>query len=305
MEVTSHIGRPATIFGLLGTKLRPYTTRAYAKTQHYQGVDGILPTASTIPSPGIRTRGGSPERTLAPCANIPPMPRSSNRSPRGAHSNRTHARRDQALEQHQRSNPPAVEPNAAGNPMGPRTLSDFGQPTRRIQQELNRMEAASVIGRDSPRSGAPPGVGGGGASPGSGRHATSRLPGEKPRTGDTVPSANGRYSVTLTGRDGGKALRCTGKLSRSEGRKLVASLAQGPLTTGRKVIYKAAGSTEQVLPAASVDRSRAVYRWINSTIGRAAGIRAVRSSLREYGLWSRVEAVAKRHDSKEKRKDRK
>ena len=227
------------------------------------------------------------------------MPRPSNRSQRGAHSNRTHARRDQAAE---RTNPP-VSPAIHGSPhtTGHRTLSDFGQPPRRIREQLNRAEAASAESGSHPPGAAPLGVGGGGASPESGRRPV-REPREKPRTGDTVPSANGRYSVTLTGGRLSRSFRCTGKLSEVDARKIVRSLATQGRTSGRKVLLRAAGSTTQVVPSNNRDRGRAVLRWTNHVLKRPVGIRWVRKSLKEFGLWSRVEQAAKRHDRREKRK---
>tara|TARA_R110002126_G_scaffold291760_1_gene457053 strand:+ start:39217 stop:39519 length:303 start_codon:yes stop_codon:yes gene_type:complete len=97
-------------------------------------------------------------------------------------------------------------------------------------------------------------------------------------------------------------MRCSGALTLDDARRLAQSLAKGALTSGRRVIYKVAGSVHQVIPSDTHDRTRAVLRWTHTTIGRPVGIRWVRRSLEEFGVWSRVEKLAKRHDAKEKRR---
>ena len=192
----------------------------------------------------------------------------------------------------------------SGTPPPRSNRSQRGTASNRSSAHNSHMEAASVIDGTPCHSGAPLGVGGGGASPGSGRHPV-RAPGEdirKPKTGDVVPSANGRYSVTLGGKDRGKAMRCSGALTLDDARKVMRSLSKQTFVVGRRVIYHAAGSTATVIPRASADQTRAVLRWTRTTIGRPVGIRWVRRSLKEFGLWSGVEKLAKCHDAKEKRR---
>lgn len=169
-------------------------------------------------------------------------------------------------------------------------------------------EAASAESGSHPPSATPPGVGGrslgSGTSPESARYPaiTPRKPGEKPKTGDVVPSRDGKRSFRLSGKDPGKLLRCSGSVSTSECIAIVASLATQGATVGRKVLLVAAGNTTHVLPRGSGDRTSAVLRWTKAVIGRPVGLRVLRAKLKVAGLWAKVEAAASGVDAKEKRR---
>jgi hypothetical protein len=241
-------------------------------------------TLQSIP-PVPRIAWHHPEWPLAASPKHPPMPRQSNRSQQGRHSNRT----SEALQAQHAQDPLHTQP-----PREHRNgHDDYGG--------LIGEEAASVYDGSHPRAGAPLGVGGVPLASASAPRVTMGE-GEKPRTGEVVPSSTGKHSVALSGRDSGKAMRCTGRLSMVDATLIVASMRSPTLSAGRRVMMRRAGSTEQVIPQDGCDQARAVLRWTNRCIGRPVGMRWLKRSLTEYGLWTECERLAKRWDAKEKRK---
>lgn len=107
--------------------------------------------------------------------------------------------------------------------------------------------------------------------------------GRRPTTGDVVPSRTGRAAVVLSGRDGGKALRCTGRLSASEARALARQAAQGTAVGAAVVRERAGHPAGRVIPHRAPERYRAVLRWTLRAIGRPAGLRACLAGLRAIG----------------------
>jgi len=250
----------------------------------------FFPTNLQSIPPVPRIAWHQPEWPLAASPKHPPMPRqasssSSNRSQQGRHSNRTS---EDPYAQHAQD-----------------TLHT--QPTREHRSGRDDYdgligdEAASVYNGSHPRAAAPLGVGG--VPLASASAPRVRLgEGEKPRTGEVVPSSTGKHSVALTGRDSGKAMRCTGKLSMADAAAIVASMRLPTLSAGRRVMMKRAGSTTQVIPRNRCDQRHAVLRWTNRCIGRPVGMRWLKRSLTEFGLWIQCERLANRWDAKEKRK---
>ena len=244
-------------------------------------------TLQSIP-PVPRIAWHHPEWPLAASPKHPPMPRQSNRSQQGRHSNRTseatHAQHALHAQDPHHTQPPREHRNGR---------DEYGG--------LIGEEAASSYDGSHPRAAAPPGVGGVPLASASAPRVTVGE-GEKPKTGEVVPSSTGKHSVALTGRDGGKAMRCTGRLSMVDAALIVASMRLPTLSAGRRVLMQRAGSTAQVLPQDNCDQTRAVLRWTNRCIGRPVGVRWLKRSLTEFGLWKECERLAKRWDSKEKRK---
>lgn len=176
--------------------------------------------------------------------------------------------------------------------------------------------AASAMERDSQPGAAPPG--GGAVSPraaasgahagggrgraraaGDDRHGHGGIPrppglplgvtwwpgcGRKARTGDVAAGQRSTTALTvLSGRDGGRKLRCSGRLSPSEARAIAKHAATGATTGVRVLLDKGGRDPGRPIPNAASDRTRAVLSMTRRVIGRPVGIRECMRGLRAIG----------------------
>lgn len=146
--------------------------------------------------------------------------------------------------------------------------------------------AASAEERDSRRSAAPPGVGPlplpSPARPPAAQAPTARK--RPPRTGDAVPCRQHRRMQVLVGGPSRRDLRSTGvRLTDSEARVLARQARTSPVA-GARVVGRAVGFREVLVPKHCADRTRAVQRWAMRVVGKPAGIRECVRAMRALGL---------------------
>lgn len=159
--------------------------------------------------------------------------------------------------------------------------------------------ASSVMERDSKRSVAPLGVGGGGTGRPEGvPSCVTWLPGDgrKARTGDVVGGKGHRYVTTLAnGAAIRRKLRCTGggrsltgrggtPLTRKDARRIAQRLRRGERHSGARVTLHTCNILHVPVPNRKACRTRAVLAWTLRVIGRPVGIRAVKRGLALIGF---------------------